>query len=121
MGSEAVPRRAAPGVPYVKKLDALLRRTLEQRGVPMGEVSRYAILEDGMVHMARMAIFATHSTNGVARLHTEILKDTALHEWYELYPERFNNKTNGVTQRRWLALANPELARCCTTLWATAG
>ena len=96
--------------PYVKKLDALLRRTLEQRGVPMGEVSRYAILEDGMVHMARMAIFATHSTNGVARLHTEILKDTALHEWYELYPERFNNKTNGVTQRRWLALANPELA-----------
>ena len=88
----------------------LLRRTLEQRGVPMGEVSRYAILEDGMVHMARMAIFATHSTNGVARLHTEILKDTALHEWYELYPERFNNKTNGVTQRRWLALANPELA-----------
>lgn len=96
--------------PYVKKLDALLRRTLEQRGVPMGEVSRYAILEDGMVHMARMAIFSTHSTNGVARLHTEILKDTALHEWYELYPERFNNKTNGVTQRRWLALANPELA-----------
>lgn len=57
-----------------------------------------------------MAIFSTHSTNGVARLHTEILKDTALHEWYELYPERFNNKTNGVTQRRWLALANPELA-----------
>ena len=46
----------------------------------------------------------------MARLHTEILKDTALHEWYELYPERFNNKTNGVTQRRWLALANPELA-----------
>lgn len=56
MGSEAVPRRAAPGVSVCEKLDALLRRTLEQRGSAHGEVSRYAILEDGMVHMARMAI-----------------------------------------------------------------
>jgi starch phosphorylase len=60
--------------------------------------------------MARLAIFASHSTNGVAKLHTEILKNDALKEWYELYPERFNNKTNGITQRRWLALANMELS-----------
>ena len=97
--------------PYVKKLDALLRRTLEQRGVPMGEVSRYAILEDGMVHMARMAIFATHSTNGVAALHTEILKNSELHGFYELYPEKFNNKTNGITFRRWLLECDPSLVK----------
>lgn len=60
--------------------------------------------------MARLAIYASHSTNGVAAIHTEILKNDALKEWYEIYPERFNNKTNGITQRRWLALANEELA-----------
>ena len=63
-----------------------------------------------MIHMARLAIFATHSTNGVAAIHTEILKKDALKEWYAIYPERFNNKTNGITQRRWLALANMELS-----------
>ena len=60
--------------------------------------------------MARMAIYASHSTNGVAWIHTEILKNDALNEWYKIYPERFNNKTNGITQRRWLALANQELS-----------
>ena len=60
--------------------------------------------------MARLAIYASHSTNGVAWIHTEILKNDALKEWYKVYPERFNNKTNGITQRRWLALANMELS-----------
>ena len=64
--------------------------------------------------MARMAIYATHSINGVAQIHTEILKKTALPEWYAQYPERFNNKTNGITQRRWLALCNPELSAFIT-------
>ena len=64
--------------------------------------------------MARMAIFASHSTNGVARIHTDILKNDALKEWYAIYPERFNNKTNGITQRRWLALSNMELSRYIT-------
>jgi starch phosphorylase len=70
----------------------------------------YLIIDNDTIYMARLAIFASHSTNGVAELHTEILKNDVLHEWYELYPERFNNKTNGITQRRWLALANMELA-----------
>ena len=61
-----------------------------------------------------MAIYATHSTNGVAKIHTEIIKNSALPEWYALYPKRFNNKTNGVTQRRWLALCNRELASFIT-------
>ena len=80
------------------------------KGVQKEAMEPYLILSDGKIHMARMAIFATHSTNGVAKIHTGILKNAALHEWYLLYPERFNNKTNGITQRRWLSLCNPELA-----------
>jgi starch phosphorylase len=69
-----------------------------------------SILADGMVKMAWLAITACHSVNGVAALHTEILKSDVLRDWYEIWPEKFNNKTNGVTQRRWLKKANPGLA-----------
>ena len=68
-----------------------------------------AIIRDGLVHMAHMDIHYGISINGVAALHTEILKDTELHKFYELYPEKFNNKTNGITFRRWLLHCNPEL------------
>ncbi len=71
---------------------------------------RMAIIADGKIHMARMAIFAGFSVNGVAALHTEILKNVELKDWFDLYPEKFNNKTNGVTQRRWLLSANPILS-----------
>jgi starch phosphorylase len=74
----------------------------------------YLIIENNTIHMARLAIYVSHSTNGVARLHTEILKNKVLPEWFKLYPERFNNKTNGITQRRWLALANMELSSFIT-------
>ncbi len=74
------------------------------------EQKKYYIIDDNMIHMARLAIYASHSTNGVAWIHTEILKNDALKEWYQIYPERFNNKTNGITQRRWLALSNMELS-----------
>lgn len=100
--------------PYIQKLQEELRKELKAKGIPSKEWKRYDIICDNTVHMARMAIFATHSVNGVAQLHTEILKQDALHEWYELYPERFNNKTNGITQRRWLALCNPELSEFIT-------
>ncbi len=100
--------------PYVVMLENHLQRTLAGKGLSAKEREQYAILEGGRIHMARMAIFATHSTNGVAALHTEILKQDALKEWYSLFPERFNNKTNGITQRRWLALCNPELAAFIT-------
>jgi starch phosphorylase len=79
-------------------------------GICGKEQKPYLILSDGVVHMARMAIYATHSTNGVAKIHTEILKDKTLCHWYRLYPGRFINQTNGITQRRWLMLSNPELS-----------
>ena len=68
-----------------------------------------AIIVDGVVHMARLAIHYGFSVNGVAELHTRILEQTELHPFFELYPERFSNKTNGITFRRWLMAANPDL------------
>ena len=70
-----------------------------------------AIIKDGMVYMANLAIFATFSTNGVAALHTEILKADTFKDFFNLYPERFNNKTNGITHRRWMMYSNPALAK----------
>lgn len=61
-------------------------------------------------------MYASAHTNGVAAIHTEILKDSVLKDWYQVYPERFQNKTNGITQRRWLALCNPELSGLLTEL-----
>ncbi|MCM1322496.1 MAG: glycogen/starch/alpha-glucan phosphorylase [Bacteroides sp.] len=72
--------------------------------------NRMAIISHGMIHMAWLAIHACFSVNGVAALHTDILKTRELADWANLYPQKFNNKTNGVTQRRWLLCANPLLA-----------
>lgn len=77
---------------------------------------RMTIIQGNMIHMAWLAIYGTHATNGVAALHTEILKHKELKDWYELYPERFLNKTNGITQRRWLLQSNPELSALITEL-----
>ncbi len=100
--------------PYVVMLQNHLGRLLAARGIAPKAFREYKLIEGGRIHMARMAVFATHSTNGVAAIHTEILKNDVLKEWYALYPERFNNKTNGITQRRWLGLCNPELAAFIT-------
>lgn len=75
-----------------------------------GRVARMAILYDGQVKMAHLAIASGFSVNGVARLHTEILKNEQLHDFYELFPQKFNNKTNGITQRRFLLHGDPLLA-----------
>lgn len=87
------------------------------------EISGYEIIDGNLIHMARLAIYASSATNGVAKIHTEILKNTALKEWYTLYPERFQNKTNGITQRRWFGLCNPDLSSYVTDLignkWTT--
>ncbi len=74
------------------------------------KVKKMAILRDGQVRMANMAIIAGFSVNGVAKLHTDILKTQQLRDFYEMMPEKFNNKTNGITQRRFLAHGNPLLA-----------
>ncbi len=73
-------------------------------------VRRMSILENGQVRMAHLAIYGSHKVNGVAKLHTEILKSSLFKDFYEMYPDRFINITNGVTQRRWLLHCNPKLA-----------
>ena len=78
------------------------------------KVAKMAIIYDGQVKMANLAIVAGYSVNGVARLHTEILKSRELRDFYEMFPEKFNNKTNGITQRRFLLHANPLLAAWVT-------
>lgn len=96
---------------YVAMIDKALVKELAKMGIPEDEREQYRIIdENNQIHMARLAVFATHSVNGVAKIHTEILKNHTLKEWYALYPQRFNNKTNGITQRRWLALSNRELS-----------
>jgi len=80
-------------------------------------VERVSLVEEGgqrKIRMANLAIVGSHSTNGVAAIHSELLRRTTVKELAELFPERFNNKTNGVTPRRWLLLANPALARTIT-------
>ncbi|MGL4533566.1 MAG: glycogen/starch/alpha-glucan phosphorylase [Fusobacteriaceae bacterium] len=77
---------------------------------------KMAIIQGDLIHMAWLAIYGSSYTNGVAAIHTEILKNEELKDWYELYPKRFQNKTNGITQRRWLLLSNPELSDLITNL-----
>ena len=89
-------------MPIIEKLDQAARARTDNEKV--------AILDgDEVVHMAHMDIHFSHSVNGVAALHTRILEQTELHDFYELYPEKFNNKTNGITFRRWLLECDPAL------------
>ncbi|MCL2235766.1 MAG: glycogen/starch/alpha-glucan phosphorylase, partial [Defluviitaleaceae bacterium] len=78
------------------------------------KLRQMAIIADGYVRMAYLAIVGSHSVNGVAAIHTEILKNSELADFYQIYPDKFNNKTNGITQRRWLAHCNPNLAGLIT-------
>lgn len=100
--------------PYIVIVNDAMKRELHQKGIKKSELYKYSIIQDGLVHMARLAIYASRSVNGVAEIHTEILKNDALNEWFRIYPERFNNKTNGITPRRWLGLCNKELSEFIT-------
>ena len=97
----------------IVRINDKLLHELKEKGV---DDSNMKIIEGNRVHMARLAIYASSYVNGVAWIHTEILKNDVLKEWYALYPERFQNKTNGITQRRWLGLCNPELSELITDL-----
>jgi len=90
-------------IPYIKELDKRVAAKYDDPSVQI-------IDKDGRVHMAHIDIHYGFSVNGVAAIHTEILKDTELNNFYKLYPEKFNNKTNGITFRRWLLSCNRELA-----------
>ncbi len=80
------------------------------------QIAAMRIVKNGQVHMANLAMYAGVYVNGVAAIHTELLKTTVLKEWYALAPEKFQNKTNGITQRRWLGVCNPELTALMTEL-----
>lgn len=74
-------------------------------------IQRTRIIQCDQVHMAHLAIIGSHSTNGVAKLHSDLLKSVVLHDFYRIYPARFNNKTNGIAMRRWTQLANPTMSK----------
>ncbi len=90
-------------IPYIKELDKRVRAKFKDESV-------YIIDKDERVHMAHIDIHYGYSVNGVAAIHTDILKETELNNFYKIYPEKFNNKTNGITFRRWLLSCNRELA-----------
>ena len=94
-------------MPIIKRMNDAVKEKYEEPSVQI-------IDEYGNVHMAHMDIHYSHSVNGVARLHTDILKETELNNFYKLYPEKFNNKTNGITFRRWVIECNPELTELIT-------
>ena len=87
---------------------------IDKYGNDANKIRRMAIVADGQIRMAFLAIVGSHSVNGVAALHTEILKNQELKDFYDIFPERFNNKTNGITQRRWLGHANTALSSLIT-------
>ncbi len=98
----------------IQEIDRRFRIEMTARGLRQDRIDYMAPVGNGQVRMAWLACYAAFSINGVAALHTDILKRETLHDWYEIWPERFNNKTNGVTPRRWLRNCNPELAQLLT-------
>ena len=103
-------KKAVPQLmPIIEVLDDKVRRKYHNQEV-------YIIDGEERVHMAHIDIHYSSSVNGVASLHTEILKNNELHHFYEIYPEKFNNKTNGITFRRWLLHCNPQLTKLITSL-----
>ncbi len=104
---------------FIEEVDRRYRESLANHLSPnegnwTNVLQNTAILWDGQVRMANLSIIFSHSINGVSALHTQILKDTVFHEFYEMMPHRFNNKTNGVTHRRFLAEANPAYSKLIT-------
>ncbi|MGL5067848.1 MAG: 4-alpha-glucanotransferase [Sarcina sp.] len=106
----SIVRRYTPSIfNIIERINGYLIDELRFLGKRDDELEGYEIIAYDKVHMARMATYIGKYVNGVAKIHSEILKKDTLKEWYEIYPDKFQNKTNGVTQRRWLAVCNPEL------------
>ena len=98
------------------QINEALIADMYKAGVEREKTDRIKIIKGDLIHMADMACYASSHINGVAEIHTQILKDTVLADWFSLYPERFLNETNGITQRRWIALCNRELSAFITEL-----
>lgn len=93
-----------------------LKSELGEKGIYNGDAYQYEIIQHDHIKMAYLSIYGSKSVNGVAKIHSDLIKDRELNHWYRIYPERFNNKTNGITQRRWLLQSNPELSNLLTDL-----
>ncbi len=95
----------------ISRINDAMNRELAALGISQEKVERMQIASHGRIFMARLAVYAASHVNGVAEIHTEILKRELFRDWYEIDPEKFSNKTNGITPRRWLGLCNPELTK----------
>jgi len=93
-----------------KRINRKLKRELSLKGIKGSEQKEFLIISENMIHMARLAVYVSGHINGVAAIHTEILRNSVFSRWLILYPDKLQNKTNGITQRRWLGLCNPELS-----------
>jgi glycogen phosphorylase len=103
-------------VDILNHIDQQFRSIAAERNLNSEQIGRMAPLGDGKIRLAPLACFGSFSINGVAALHTQILERVALREFYQIWPQKFSNKTNGVTPRRWLRLCNPELSALLTEL-----
>ncbi len=95
----------------ILEIDNRFVSNLAAEGVAPQIIENTRIVKDRLIHMANLAIIGGYSVNGVAKLHTELLKEDTLHDFYNLYPEKFNNKTNGIVQRRWTQIADQPLSK----------
>ena len=95
----------------IYNINERLNAELMEKGVGGDQRLRMQIVCDGQIHMARLAVYVSTFVNGVAEIHSKILENDIFKEWYGIYPDKFQNKTNGITQRRWLGLCNPAFSR----------
>lgn len=100
----------------VEEINRRFCQQMHELGVDGWKIGRMAIINDGIVKMANLAVIASHSVNGVSKLHSEILKDSVFNDFYTVTPEKFKNVTNGIAHRRWLNQSNPGLATLITEL-----
>ena len=106
-----------PGIlDMIEEIDERFIEELKTKEYDSKAIDEFRIINGNQVRMANLAIYISSAVNGVAKLHTEILKNVELHSWYQLYPEKFQNKTNGITPRRWIRLCNKELSSLITEL-----
>lgn len=120
--SSALLRSLLPRIyAIIRLINLRLRKDFAQRAMSKQQIRSMSIVDGNTVHMARLAVYASAHTNGVAEIHTRLLTQREMADWYSLFPDRFQNKTNGITQRRWLALCNPELAALITELLGSKG
>ncbi len=115
--SQELVRRRLPRIyQIIEEINRRFCAQMHAQGVDGYKVGRMAVLNEGIVRMANLAVAASHSVNGVSKLHSDILKDTVFHDFYTVMPNKFKNVTNGIAHRRWLNQSNPGLADLITDL-----